>query len=191
MERFLRGETTALTPQEVQGMEAFTQDGCLRCHNGPGGSDWRTHTTGVPQIGPGKGHGPSGLEDQGRAAVDGNPAQLYAFRTSPLWNITLTAPYGHAGQYATLRGIVEHYRDAEFFLQNYDVALQVDDPALIPTLVANEADVLANISPRLVNPRNFDIDAIVTFLEALTADGARDLSAVVPASVPSGLSIDG
>ena len=50
--------------------------------------------------------------------------------------------------------------------------------------------VLNNIAGQVDNPRNFDVDSIVSFLEALTADSAIDLSDLVPASVPSGLSID-
>ena len=120
----------------------------------------------------------------------GDPRDRYEFRTPGLLNIELTAPYGHAGQFATLQDMVAHYRNTQNSLLTYNIATHVDDPALVPTLVGNTAQVLAQISPQVENPRNFDTDAIVAFLRALTADSARDLSALTPSSVPSGLSID-
>ncbi|MEL6712887.1 MAG: hypothetical protein AAFP86_03895, partial [Planctomycetota bacterium] len=62
---------------------------------------------------------------------------------------------------------------------------------LISTQLANESDVLANLSGVVSNPLNFEVDDMVEFMRALTADSARDLTDVVPVSVPSGSTIDG
>ena len=99
----------------------------------------------------------------------------------------LTAPYGHAGQHATLRAAVEHYRDVELSNIRYNILEHVTDPELIDTLQPDYAEVLENLDPRLSEPRDFDVDAVLTFLRALTADDARDLTDLVPDAVPSGL----
>jgi cytochrome c peroxidase len=49
--------------------------------------------------------------DPGRAAVDGDPAHINAFRTPTLWNIRNTAPYFHDNSAKTLEDVVDHYRD--------------------------------------------------------------------------------
>lgn len=99
----------------------------------------------------------------------------------------------HNGAYPTLEGVVEHYSDVSRAARNYD-ALQLD-----PTLrhmahlddVTVEA-VLANLDPRLRVPFDFTDEEkrdLVAFLKSLTDPAARDLSALVPAAVPSGLPV--
>ena len=57
-------------------------------------------------------------------------------------------------------------------------------------MVAHNSDqVLATLDPRLQTVNPFDVDAVVQFLGALTAEDARNLSDIVPDSVPSGLPI--
>lgn len=188
-ERFLRGDDAALTQGEIDGASEFFAAGCARCHAGPFFSDQRHHDIGLPQIGPGKGDGPSGREDFGREGVTGDAGDRYDFRTPTLRGVALTAPYGHAGQFRTLRDFVSHYRDPEASHLAYDPAANVDDPALATSLVPNSAEVLARLDGRLRGRNGFDVDAVVTFLEALTPDDA-DLADVVPAGVPSGLPLD-
>ena len=67
------------------------------------------------------------------------------------------------------------------------------EPALRGTLLANVEDILATRDP-LLDGVVFDdvtIDEVTEFMKALTDPAARDLSAIVPASVPSGLPVDG
>ena len=144
----------------------------------------------MAQFGPGKGHGPAGRDDFGRAGVTGQTDDRYQFRTPSLLNVELGAPYGHAGQFRDLEDIVRHYRNAADSLRDYDIAAELDDASLVGTLVDNKDQVLARLDNRVAQPRNFDTQAVLAFLGALTADGARDLSDVVPQSVPSGLAFD-
>jgi cytochrome c peroxidase len=44
-----------------------------------------------------------------RAAVTGDKAQLYAFRTPSLRNVSRTAPYMHDGSIETLDAVVQFY----------------------------------------------------------------------------------
>lgn len=123
----------ALTAQEVRGLRLFLGKGqCVTCHNGPMLTDHAFHNTGVPPLDPAR-------PDRGRAeaiakllrdefnclgpysdarpeqcgelrflATD-DPGQLAAFRTPSLRNVAARAPYMHAGQFATIQEVVEHY----------------------------------------------------------------------------------
>jgi cytochrome c peroxidase len=128
-------------------------------------------------------------DDFGRMNVTGNPADRYLFRTTPLRNVELTAPYGHDGSIATLRGFVEHYSESDLKLQSFDPSQL--EPDLRNTFLANSDAILAQrdtllngvvMTPELV-------DNLVAYLESLTDPAARDLSDVVPRSVPSGLPV--
>ncbi|HVV81474.1 MAG TPA: cytochrome c peroxidase [Kofleriaceae bacterium] len=231
-------DTTATLPvkiteeQVLLGAERFLQT-CANCHNGPLLSDNRYHNTALAQLGPGEGDGDDLDDDFGRERVTtdanarcGNPGSgascRYAFRTSPLRNVLLTAPYGHAGEighsggppdfvdnlvadYADLRAFVAHYSvNPAQNLRDYDVT-QVD-ASLQPTLLANVDDIIANIDPLFANGSPIvpgDIDNLTAFMVAqtskalLTAGFATGSSSgyapcdSIPASVPSGLPVDG
>jgi cytochrome c peroxidase len=121
------------TTQEVRGLRAFLTNGqCVTCHNGPLLTDQAFHNTGVPPVDPGN-------PDRGRtegvnkllkdefnclgpysdAKPDqcgelqflstNDPGQLGAFRTPSLRNAAARAPYMHAGQFATLEQVLQHY----------------------------------------------------------------------------------
>jgi cytochrome c peroxidase len=124
--------------------------------------------------------------------VTGAPIDRYAFRSPPLRNVGLTAPYGHTGQYRDLLGFLAHYVDAEGALSDYDVTIEVDDLDLHGTFLENRAGVARTMSPAMdtVDLDVADLPSLVRFLEALTDDSARDLCDEVPDAVPSGLSID-
>ena len=57
----------------------------------------------------------------------------------------------------------------------------------IPIVERRARRVLATLDPRLQPVNDFDVDAVVEFLHALRARDARNLSDIVPDSVPSGL----
>lgn len=113
---------------------------CARCHSGPLLTDHGFHAIGVPQIGPGKGHGAdtgywraSGfkdrLEDEGRYRVTFEESDLFAFRTPSLRNVALTGPWGHDGAFDTLEGIVRHHLNPSASLESYTL-----EDGLLPDL---------------------------------------------------------
>lgn len=181
-ERSLRGEID-LTPEQQQGLEDFDAAGCDRCHSGAGLSDFDLHNTGLAQIGPGMGEGPTGREDRGGGD--------YRFRTPPLTNTTLTGPWGHAGQYDDLTRFVEHYRTPAADLRAYDPRREIDDSFFWNQHFTGSDDAIVDGLDRRLRGNNRRIDAasIVRFLQALEDPAARDLSWAVPASVPSGLPV--
>lgn len=191
-ERFVRGDDAALTRGQVQGALEFYGMGCARCHSGSLLSDQDYHNTGLPQLGPGV-HGPFstilGL-DFGLQNRTGRFEDRFKFRTPSLLNVALTGPYGHAGQFAELRDFVAHYEDPVLSNLQYDIQSNVIDPELVAMFSPPLSEmVLATLDPRLQSVTDFDVDAVVEFLHALTARDASDLSGVVPLSVPSGLPI--
>jgi cytochrome c peroxidase len=120
-----------------------------------------------------------------------NPADKYAFRTPPLRNVELTAPYGHDGAFASLRAFVDHYSESDTKLRAFDVTQL--EPALRVTLLPTTDDILAT-RDTLLNGVVFPaqtIDEVTEFMKALTDPAAHHLRHIVPARVPSGLPIDG
>ena len=189
---FLEGDDGALTGSAVRGALDFYSPAsrCSVCHSGSTFTDETHHNIGMPQFGPGKGDGLGSDDDFGREQVTAVMGDRYKFRTPTLLNVELTAPYGHLGQFGTLRSMLVHYRNVTQSLQGYQIADHVTDSALLGTQVGNEVDVLATLSPLVNGPLNFNVDDMLAFMEALTADGARDMSGVAPATVPSGSTID-
>lgn len=177
-DRYLTGERAALSVAEKRGALTFfgRRGGCARCHNGPALSDFAFHSIAAPQVGPGAGGEAS--EDRGRALVSGNTADNYQFRTPPLRNVELSAPYTHSGAYSTLEAVVNHYSNPAAALLGYD-ASQLGRADLIGTAdtdaTRNQARINA-LSVELRRPGNFspgEAAEIVAFLKTLTDPGAR------------------
>jgi cytochrome c peroxidase len=188
-DRFLAGNDHAMSADQLAGAQTFLTLKCSLCHTGATLSDEQFHNVAVAQIGPGEGDGIGGHDDFGRMRVTGADADRYRFRTSPLRNVELTAPYGHDGSITTLRGFVEHYSESDLELQTYD-PLQLE-PALRGTLLPNTSAILAQrdtllkgvvLTPDLV-------DKLVSYMSALTDDAARNLGHITPPHVPSGLPV--
>src|SRR5258708_19298524 len=47
-DRYMRGDRSAMTEEQVSGMQRFERVGCIKCHNGPMFSDYKLHVMGVP-----------------------------------------------------------------------------------------------------------------------------------------------
>lgn len=115
-DRYLKGDTKAMTEAQKMGMSIFFGKGqCGSCHSGAHLASAQFHNVGVPQIGPGK----KDSDDMGRYLVTGNPKDLYAFKTPGLRNVAMTAPYMHNGSFKTLAQVIEHYDDVKSSLSNY------------------------------------------------------------------------
>jgi cytochrome c peroxidase len=189
-DRFLRGQDDALTPRQLEGARSFLTLKCSICHTGATLSDDDFHNVAVPQLGPGEGNGTGGRDDFGRMNVTGNPVDQYRFRTTPLRNVELTAPYGHDGAIVSLRDFVEHYSESDKKLFAYDPSQL--EPALQETVLDNSAAILATrdtlLAGVVLTPEV--VDKLMDYLSALTDDRARNLSRLVPHRVPSGLPVD-
>jgi cytochrome c peroxidase len=107
---FQRGDRTALSPMAQRGARAFART-CASCHSGPNFSDGKFYAIGpvVPDA-----------DDRGLMEVTGEIADDGRFRTAPLRNVALTAPYFHDGSVATLRDVIHRH----------DVAAKLDAPTM-------------------------------------------------------------
>jgi cytochrome c peroxidase len=188
-DRFLGGNDRALTSEQLEGARTFLTLKCSICHNGPTLSDDQFHNVAVAQLGPGKAEGMGGRDDFGRMNVTGDPADRYRFRTTPLRNVVLTAPYGHDGAIVSLRAFIEHYSQSDVKLMQYDPSQL--EPLLRGTVLANASDILATrdtlLNGVVLTPAI--VDQLVAYMGTLTDPRARDLSHLAPKKVPSGLRV--
>jgi cytochrome c peroxidase len=188
-DRFLAGNDRALTPAQLTGAQTFMTLKCSVCHTGALLSDDKFHNVAVAQVGPGEGDGLSLHDDFGRMRVTGDPADQYLFRTTPLRNVELTAPYGHDGSIVSLRAFIEHYSDSDLKLGAYD-PMQLE-PALRGTLQPTAPAILAQRDTLLkgVVLTSDLVDQLMDYMSALTDDAARNLNRTIPRRVPSGLPV--
>ncbi|HKN68479.1 MAG TPA: cytochrome c peroxidase [Gemmatimonadaceae bacterium] len=189
-DRYVAHDDRAMTTEAKQGaLLFFTKARCSSCHFGPllGGQSFAS--AGVPQLGPGIGK--EAPLDLGQEPQFQGQTQRFLFRVPALRNVELTAPYMHDGAFATLDAVVRHYNNVEQTLRNYDVSQL--DPRLRAQYRGDAATIeaiLAATNPTIRQPLGLsetEIHQLVAFLESLTDPAARDLSAMIPASVPSGL----
>ena len=195
-DRFLRGDRQAMSAKARKGMNLFYgKAGCASCHSGPFLTDHEFHAVCMPQIGPGKGDGPSGHEDFGREQVTAEPADRFKFRTPSLRNVALTGPWGHSGAFDNLRDIVRHQLDTVTSMQSYDKTQVVlpyrEDLAEIDFLVLNDPELIEDIveanelGPRRLTQKEFEL--LMEFMYALTDPNSMDIRRDTPMMVPSGL----
>ncbi len=102
-DRYVRGDKSALTKQEKQGLEIFNGKGhCSSCHWGGYMSDGRFHNLGVAP--------PAGQKpDDGRFAISKDPDDKGAFKTPTVRDAAKRAPYMHTGGEKTLEDVVALY----------------------------------------------------------------------------------
>src|SRR4051812_29065381 len=182
VDRFLRGETSALTPSAARGLNVFQTTGkCTECHNGPALTSATTMEIAadgpieLDKIGRWKDTGFENIgvrptnEDVGNGGgngITGAPLSVTrltnqqgdavdgTFKVPGLRNVALTAPYFHNGGQLTLRQVVD------FYSRGGDFANAEKSPNL---------DVL-NLSEQ-------DKNDLVAFLEALTDPRVQNQSA--------------
>jgi cytochrome c peroxidase len=195
---FLRRDRNAITRHQLRGLHLFYgKAGCSNCHDGKFLTDNDFHAIAMPQIGPGKGDGPDGLDDFGRGRETGKPEDRYRFRTPTLRMVAATAPYGHAGAYATLEAVVRHHLDPVGSLHGYDptqarLPSRPDLDALDFVVMSDPERVAAIAAANELDPvhlRDQEVADLVAFLHALTDPGCLDLRRDVPPALPSGLPV--
>jgi cytochrome c peroxidase len=194
---FLRGEGD-LAPEARAGMALFYgKAGCADCHSGPFQTDHGFHAMGTPQLGPGKGERfERHQRDIGRMRVTNRPEDRYAFRTPSLRNVTLTAPYGHAGGHSDLGAFLRFHADPVAGLASYRrSAVLAPFKAEKPDwAVMEDAAEVAAIAGAVTRPpvalSESEFDQILAFLKALESPTAATGRLGIPARVPSGLPVD-
>ncbi len=104
-DKYLRGDKSAITPNELTGYRLFNSYGCINCHQGMnvGGNmyeklgimrEYFHDTNGVKQA------------DMGRYAITHIEENMHEFKVPSLRNVAVTAPYFHNGSADTLEKAV-------------------------------------------------------------------------------------
>jgi cytochrome c peroxidase len=94
-DRFLKGDRSALTTNEHEGLKLFMAKGCASCHHGVNVGGTGYFPFGVKEA-PDADVRPAG--DLGRFKVTNTAADKYVFKSPSLRNIALTPPYFHSGK---------------------------------------------------------------------------------------------
>jgi cytochrome c peroxidase len=130
----------SLSADEIVGLRIFIGKGqCINCHNGPLFTNFEFHNTAVPGVpgfpldfgrrngvellqasefnclGPYSDAAPEECGETRFLKVGGDTFDG-SFRTPTLRNVAATAPYMHAGQFATLQEALQHYSQGGFGL---------------------------------------------------------------------------
>lgn len=101
-DKYVNGDSPALTEQQVRGMNKMAELGCTACHSGPA-----FNGPGTFQKFPVNSNGYFEAQyhfsqDKGRAEVTKDKADEHLWKVPTLRNIALTAPYFHNGSVKTL-----------------------------------------------------------------------------------------
>lgn len=114
---YLKGNRQALNREEKEGAIIFYSEAkCAACHNGSLFSDFNYHSIAAPQ----GSVGVSALsQDLGRANITYQSLDRFKFRTPPLLFVADTAPYGHTGQFPSLKDVIQHHVNPVVFLKDY------------------------------------------------------------------------
>jgi len=163
-DQFLFGDESALSKDAKWGYELFNSFAtrCANCHIPPMFTDGLLSSIGAPE--------PEGKNfDPGAGGLEGDISLNGAFRNSPLRNVALTAPYMHSGGEPDLREAVKFYNEEP----GHD--LPKGERVLVHWMIFR--------GPKWTE---YDVDALVAFLEALSDES---LMPTIPTVVPSGLPV--
>jgi cytochrome c peroxidase len=106
-DRYLRGESSALTEQEKEGYRLFKSYGCVSCHQGAAvGANMYARLGVMNDYFADRGT-PLTRADLGRFNVTGRESDRYRFKVPGLRNVAQTAPYFHDGSARTLAKAIE------------------------------------------------------------------------------------
>ena len=105
-DRFLEGDSSALSASARRGYDKFLSLGCASCHQGAnvGGNMYQKFGVMADYF---EDRGHVTKADLGRFNVTGDPKDRFVFKVPSLRNVSLTAPYFHDGSAATLEQAIK------------------------------------------------------------------------------------
>jgi cytochrome c peroxidase len=202
-DRFIAGDTGALSEQVRSGLDVFRRKGCANCHVEPELTDATVrfaaanpsllnadrgdlgfHNIGVS----------STADDLGRYSfsVSGSDMDRGAFKTPALRNVALTAPYFHNGSAPTIAAVVDFYENGGIGNAEKSALIQSiaftrfekDDLAAFLAIGLTDCRVQYSAAPfdhPSLDIPDFDANLIPEFPNRLPAVGTRG---VAPALCP-------
>ena len=108
---FIAGDDSALSGEQLAGLDAFILAGCIACHQGAAIGGGLYQKLGVIK--------PYPTEDPGRAKITGNEADRQVFKVPSLRNVAKTGPYLHDGSIQQLDDMIR-------IMAEYQLGIQVD-----------------------------------------------------------------
>jgi cytochrome c peroxidase len=100
-DRYQAGDTSALSQEQLRGMQVFEKVECARCHAGFNFSDGRFLNIGIGMEAP--------QPDPGRYAITHIQNDWGAFKVPTLREVEHTGPYMHDGSLNTLEAVIDYY----------------------------------------------------------------------------------
>lgn len=156
-DRFVRGDHSAMTPQQIRGMALFESLGCVSCHQGPNFSSASVFNGQFPRrIFPAN---PTPYENKYDLLVDIDNSgikQRSVWRVPSLRNVALTGPWLHNGSVTTLEEAIRIMASTQLGWSGH-------------YLLWSEANQTLQEISRPV-PSERQINDIVAFLHALSSD---------------------
>ncbi len=189
VDRYLAGDESALTEQQLRGMELFNgKAGCIQCHNGANATDEAYYNIGVPPAERWEEDGLAQVTFRYELYAKGVTQDLYRrlkddpglyfrtkemddmgkFRTAPLRYTMYTAPYMHNGAFWDLEEVVQFYNAGGGENEFTDGTIAATKSPLIKPLGLSDEEV----------------EDLVAFLEAFSGD---ELVVEAPELPPYGL----
>jgi len=133
-DRYLRGDKTAMSTQELKGWKKFNDLGCISCHNGVniGANMYQKAGVIIP------------IEDHdslGRYNITKRNLDKFVFKVPSLRNVALTAPYFHNGSVETLHKAIFQmaYHQIGVVLEDEDIQEII---AFLKTLTGESPKIL-------------------------------------------------
>lgn len=169
-QRWLQGESDAMTESQKQGaMVFFNKGNCVSCHNGPALNSMEFHAIGMKDLdGPGF-YGTTGAAadatNKGRGGFTGVSSEEYQFKVPQLYNLSDSPFYGHGGNFTSIKAVID-----------YKNAAQSENSNVPATQLATGFQPL--------NLSDSEVTALVDFLENALHD--PNLNRYVPDNLPSG-----
>ncbi len=100
-DKFIAGDTKAMSAEAQKGWEVFKKSGCMNCHVQPLFTDLDFHNAGIGS------NKPEAERDHGRKDATKEDRDEGKFKTPSLRNVAQTGPYFHDGSTKTLAEAVE------------------------------------------------------------------------------------
>jgi cytochrome c peroxidase len=139
-DKFLKGDATALSSEQKEGLRLFMDRGCSNCHNGINVGGGMYAPFGVAEQPDAELLPPT---DPGRFAVTHSVNDQYVFKVPMLRNVALTAPYFHTGRCWDLRQAVA-------VMGSVQLGMRLTDAEV--TKITAFLDSLTGEPPRIVYP---------------------------------------
>jgi cytochrome c peroxidase len=136
LDAFVSGQDSALSTDELAGLEEFLDAGCIACHAGPtiGGGMYR-------KLGLVKSFE---TDDPGRFNVTNDEADRHVFKVPSLRNIAMTGPYFHDGSVASLAEAIR-------LMGRHQLGLELTD-AQVASIETFLISLNGNVEPAYIQP---------------------------------------